>query len=167
MFKDEKAAPVVDSMMRVFSSHILPTFNILHTQFLYLYLASLSPNISNKFLQENWRIFSNPNPPSILRQTAVAYIASFLSRASFVNVNTVMNYLDRLTQWALTYVRTREASSSGMDFMYTDLNHHGPFYAACQVKERKEPLEQLYYYNEGIDFFKRYLSLGKLLELFW
>jgi len=133
VFKDEKAAPVVDSMMRVFSSHILPTFNILHTQFLYLYLASLSPNISNRFLQENWRIFSNPNTPSILRQTAVAYIASFLSRASFVNVNTVMNYLDRLTQWALTYVRTREASSSGMDFMYTDLNHHGPFYAACQA----------------------------------
>lgn len=132
-YNHDKAVPVVDCFMKIFSTHVLPTFNIVHTQFLYLYLASLSPTICSRFLLENWRIFSNPNTPSILRQTAMAYIASFLSRASFAPVNLVMTYLDRITSWAMSYIRSRETQASGLDFMYTDLNHHGPFYSACQA----------------------------------
>jgi len=132
-YNHEKAVPVVDCFMKIFSTHVLPTFNIVHTQFLYLYLASLSPTICSRFLLENWRIFSNPNTPSILRQTAMAYIASFLSRATFASVNLVMTYLDRITSWAMSYIRSRETQASGLDFMYTDLNHHGPFYSACQA----------------------------------
>jgi len=132
-YNHDKAVPVVDCFMKIFSTHVLPTFNIVHTQFLYLYLASLSPTICSRFLLENWRIFSNPNTPSILRQTAMAYIASFLSRANFAPVNLVMTYLDRITSWAMSYIRSRETQASGMDFMYTDLNHHGPFYSACQA----------------------------------
>jgi len=132
-YNHDKAVPVVDCFMKIFSTHVLPTFNIVHTQFLYLYLASLSPTICSRFLLENWRIFSNPNTPSILRQTAMAYIASFLSRATFASVNLVMTYLDRITSWAMSYIRSRETQSSGLDFMYTDLNHHGPFYSACQA----------------------------------
>jgi len=129
----EKASSVVDILMKIYTTHVLPTFNIVHTQFLYLYLASLSPTICSRFLLENWKIFCNPNTPSILRQTAMAYIASFLSRAKFVSPSLVMTYLDRITTWALTYIRTRESKAGGFDFMYTDLNHHGPFYSACQA----------------------------------
>jgi len=132
-FSQEKAAPVVDTLLKIFSTHVLPTFNIVHTQFLYLYLASLSPTICYKFLLENWRIFSNPNTPSVLRQTAMAYIASFLSRASFAPVSLVMSYLDKITSWAMSYIRSRESQSGGLDFMYTDLSRHGPFYSACQA----------------------------------
>ena len=32
----DKAVPLVDCFMKIFSTHILPTFNIVHTQFLYL-----------------------------------------------------------------------------------------------------------------------------------
>jgi len=132
-FNHDKATPVVDIFMKIFSTHILPTFNIVHTQFLYLYLASLSPAICSRFLLENWRIFSNPNTPSVLRQTAMAYIASFLSRASFAPVTLVMSYLDRITNWTMTYIKSRESQSSGLDFMFTDLSSHGPFYSACQA----------------------------------
>jgi len=132
-FNHDKATPVVDIFMKIFSTHILPTFNIIHTQFLYLYLASLSPAICSRFLLENWRIFSNPNTPSVLRQTAMAYIASFLSRASFAPVTLVMSYLDRITNWTMTYIKSRESQSSGLDFMFTDLSSHGPFYSACQA----------------------------------
>jgi len=132
-YNHEKAAPVVDCFMKIFSTHVLPTFNIVHTQFLYLYLASLSPAIASRFLLENWRIFSNPNTPSILRQTAMAYIASFLSRATFASVPLVMSYLDRITSWTMTYIRSRETQSGGLDFMYTDLDRHGSFYSACQA----------------------------------
>ena len=132
-FDGDKARPVVDSLMKVFLGHVIPTFNILHTQFLYLYLASLDTTVSSRFLADTWKTFSNVNNASILRQTAMAYIASFLSRGSFVTVGTVMTFLERMTIWCLTYVRTKEENSSGIDFMNTDLNHHGPFYAACQA----------------------------------
>jgi len=132
-FNHDKATPVVDIFMKIFKTHILPTFNIVHTQFLYLYLASLSPTICARFLLENWRIFSDPNTPSVLRQTAMAYIASFLSRASFAPVSLVMSYLDRITNWTMTYIKSRESQSSGLDFMFTDLSRHGPFYSACQA----------------------------------
>eukprot|EP00092_Neocalanus_flemingeri_P006602 GFUD01007121.1.p1 GENE.GFUD01007121.1~~GFUD01007121.1.p1 ORF type:complete len:614 (+),score=188.47 GFUD01007121.1:461-2302(+) len=132
-YNHDKAAPVVDCFMKIFSTHVLPTFNIVHTQFIYLYLSSMSPTVCSRFLLENWRIFSNPNTPSILRQTAMSYIASFLSRATFASVSLVMTYLDRISSWALTYIRTRETQAGGFDFMYTDLNHHGPFYSACQA----------------------------------
>ena len=88
--------------------------------------------VKNIFLIQEAKYFSNQ--PSIIRQTAMAYIASFLSRASFITVGSVMTYLDRITQWCLTYIRTKEETSPGsMDFMYTDLNRHGPFYSACQA----------------------------------
>ena len=106
-FDPDKAKVVVDSLMRVFTSHVLPTFNILHTQFLFLYLTSLSPTISARFLADNWKIFTNINTPSILRQTAMAYIASYLSRAEHVGVATLLTYLEGITCWTLDYVRTR------------------------------------------------------------
>lgn len=132
-FDSKKAESFVDGMMKIFFTHVLPTFNIIHTQFLFFYLASLSPAICSRFLLENWRAFSNPNTPSILRQTSMAYISSFLSRAAFTSVSLVMTYLDRITTWAMSYLRTRETQASNLDFMYCDLNQHGPFYSACQA----------------------------------
>ena len=134
-FDGVKAKPVVDmdSLTKVLLSHVIPTFNILHTQFLYLYPASLDTTISSRFPTENWKAFVKSDNPSIFRQTVMAYTASFLSRGSFVTVGTVMTFLERITNWCLNYVRNKEENSSGMDFMYTDLNQHGPFYAACQA----------------------------------
>ena len=133
VFNREKAEPLVESLFDIHVSHVLPTFNILHTQFLYLYLGSLAPDLSVKYLTRNWKVFTNPNQPSIIRQTAMAYIASYLARAKCVTASLVLSYLDRLSVWALDYLRTREVSSQGLDFMHTDINKHGAFYSACQA----------------------------------
>jgi len=45
----------------------------------------------------------------------------------------VLAHLGRLSSWAHSYVRTRESQDCGLDFMYTDLAKHGPFYSACQA----------------------------------
>ena len=135
-FDGDKARPVVDSLMKVFLGHVIPTFNILHTQFLYLYLGSLAPDLSVKYLTRNWKVFTNPNQPSIIRQTAMAYIASYLARAKVVTASLVISYLERLSAWALDYLRSREGAAqgrAGLDFMHTDINKHGAFYSACQA----------------------------------
>merc|ERR1719447_2570697 len=77
-FDREKAGPLVDCLLDIHVSHLLPTFNITHTQFLFFYLASFSQDISLKFINRNWKTFVNVNQPSIIRQTAMAYIASYL-----------------------------------------------------------------------------------------
>ena len=90
VFNREKAEPLVESLFDLHVSHVLPSFNILHTQFLYLYLGSLAPDISVKYLSRNWKIFTNPNQPSIIRQTAMAYIAS----AKCVTPSMVVSFLE-------------------------------------------------------------------------
>ena len=64
---------------------------------------------------------------------AMDYISSFLSRAAFTSVSLVMSYLRRITSWTTSYLEARETQTSDRDFLYCDLNQHGPFYSACQA----------------------------------
>ena len=128
----EKAAPLVDCLLDIHVSHLLPTFNITHTQFLFFYLASFSQDISLKFINRNWKTFVNVNQPSIIRQTAMAYIASYLARAKSVSAGLTISYLDKLSSWTVDYVNSRDNSVNG-DFIHADISRHGPFYSACQA----------------------------------
>ena len=133
VFCPVKAEPLVSCLLAIYTSHFLPTYNIVHAQYLLFYLASLDPLLTQRFLTVTWRIFISPNSASILRQTAMSYLASFLSRSSTVSPPQLLGHLTKLTSWAHSYVRNREAADSGLDFMYTDLARHGPFYSACQA----------------------------------
>lgn len=133
-YDEDKARPLVDCLMKVFATHLLPTYNIVHTQFIFFHLASRDPTLCKRFMAENWRTFINPNTPSILRQTAMAYISSLLSRCSTVTPGLILAYLEKITAWAHSYVRARDDQVTGcLDFMYTDLACHGSFYSACQA----------------------------------
>jgi len=133
VFDEVKAQPVADCLFQIYTTHLLPTYNIVHTQFLVFYLSNLSPGLTQRFLAHTWKMFSSPNSPSILRQTAMSYMASFLSRSTAVSTPQLLGHLTKLTAWTHAYVRNKEDQDSGMDFMYTDLVRHGPFYAACQA----------------------------------
>jgi len=132
-YDEKKASNLVDCLMDIYTSHLLPTFNIVHSQYIIFYLANIDPGLAQRFLTVTWRTFSSPNSPSITRQTAMSYLASFLSRSAVITPQQVLAHLGRLSSWAHSYVRTRESQDSGLDFMYTDLAKHGPFYSACQA----------------------------------
>ena len=78
-----------------------------------------------------WKRFTSPNTPSILRQTAIAYIASLIARAKFVDVAILRLYMKKITNWVHGYLSARV--DSGNDFNYVDVRAHGPFYAASQA----------------------------------
>lgn len=132
-YDEKKASNLVDCLMDIYTSHLLPTFNIVHSQYIIFYLANIDPGLAQRFLTVTWRAFSSPNSPSITRQTAMSYLASFLSRSAVITPQQVLAHLGRLSSWAHSYVRTRESQDCGLDFMYTDLAKHGPFYSACQA----------------------------------
>jgi len=132
-YDSKKAAELIDCLLNIYTSHLLPTFNIVHTQYIIFYLANLDPEVTQRFLAVTWRAFNSPSSASITRQTAMSYLASFLSRSAIVTAQQVLAHLNRLSSWAHSYVRARESQDSGLDFMYTDLARHGPFYSACQA----------------------------------
>lgn len=133
VYQPHKGKALYKDMMKIYESHVLKSFQIAHTQFLYFYLAGLDPNVlGHQFIKTNWFLFTNPNTASIHRQTAIAYIASFVSRAEYITISTTKACLEKLTSFIHSYIRDSNVSHS-TDFMYTNLQSHGPFYAACQA----------------------------------
>jgi len=132
-FDGKKGEELVSVLLEIFTSHVLSTYNTAHSQFLFLYTASLHPDITKRFLQQNWKTFSSVNSPSIVRQTAVAYLSSFLARSTSVSAGLALAWLSRLTSWMAAYQRERETAGNSLDFMHTDLAKHGPYYACCQA----------------------------------
>jgi len=132
VYDPAKSSDLFKDMIQIYKTHVLSTFQISHAQFLYFYLSGLNPKLGMRFFETNWRIFTNPNSASLDRQTAISYIASFVSRAQFVNISMAKVCLEKLVSWIHGYIRNSNVSTA-LDFMYTDLKCHGPFYAACQA----------------------------------
>jgi len=120
-----------DDILKVFESNVLPSYATGHVQFIMFYLCSVSSKIQEKFMDYLWKRFTSPNTPSILRQTAIAYIASLIARAKFVDVAILRLYMKKITNWVHGYLSARV--DSGNDFNYVDVRAHGPFYAASQA----------------------------------
>ena len=42
-YDEKKASNLVDCLMDIYTSHLLPTFNIVHSQYIIFYLANIDP----------------------------------------------------------------------------------------------------------------------------
>lgn len=82
----DKAKSLYQTLMTVFDKVILPTYNSHHVQFPLFFFCSFKITLSEGFLTYLWKKVCDPSVPSIHRTSAVGYIASFLARASFVNL---------------------------------------------------------------------------------
>lgn len=80
----EKAKALYHHMITVFDKVLLPTYNTHHVQFVMFLLCCFKTTITEAFLNYLWKKVCTPNVASVLRQTAVAYIASLIARGSFV-----------------------------------------------------------------------------------
>ena len=75
-FDGKKGEELVSVLLEIFTSHVLFTYNTAHSQFLFLYTASLHPDITKRFLQQNWKTFSSVNSPSTVRQVSAICLMS-------------------------------------------------------------------------------------------
>ena len=122
-------------LLTVFESHILPTYATGHVQFLLFRLLSLDQNGSytTRFLDGLWSKFCDPSTPGILRQAAVAYIASLIARGKFCDLSVSKICLQKMVEWVHAYLAARDGVKGRQsDYMFVDIKAHGPFYAACQ-----------------------------------
>ena len=82
---------------------------------------------ANSFLEFCWQKVCDPNVPVILRQTASAYIGSFVARAKFLKLDIVKTCLELLSDWIHSYLNVLDSC------VYPDLSKHAAFYSVCQT----------------------------------
>lgn len=82
---------------------------------------------ANKFLEFLWKKITNKSQSATMRQTAIGYLASFLSRAKFVDEEIIKNFLNRLSIWAHDYIRLCDHEKN------RNPKSHVVFYSMCQA----------------------------------
>ena len=83
-------------LLKCFEQWILPAHGTGHVQFSLFYFINTNPEFADQYLKWLWSKFTSPNTPQILRQAAMAYIASFVSRAVCINRAILMSWLKKV-----------------------------------------------------------------------
>ncbi|PYH99972.1 RNA polymerase I-specific transcription initiation factor RRN3 [Aspergillus ellipticus CBS 707.79] len=117
-----------DLLLSHFMSIILPIYRSRHSQFLLFHFSQSSPFLVDRFALECTTIIFNKKHPAILRQSATAYLASFVARGAHISGEVVRNVFIMLG---------RDLDDLRMDYEATcrgpDLRRYGPFYSTAQA----------------------------------
>lgn len=124
---------VFETLMRSFQTTILDTYKSKFTQFLIFYLCSFAPaTCGNAFAALLCDIFESKSRPPNTRMSAAAYLASYLSRASYLPLTVVVESVRRLLDWCVSYAQLAE-DRRNPSMTSADPVLHGVFYCACQA----------------------------------
>ncbi|KAF5469558.1 hypothetical protein F2P56_013622 [Juglans regia] len=120
-----RLSEVFEPLLDSFRITVLTTYKSKFAQFVMFYACALDPeNCGVRFATLLVDIFVSKDYPMPFRMSAVAYLASFLSRANFLSAPFVAIMLKRLVDWCLEYCKTGG-----------EINpvSHRLFYSACQA----------------------------------
>ncbi|KAI9931514.1 hypothetical protein ASPWEDRAFT_49693 [Aspergillus wentii DTO 134E9] len=118
----------LDLLLSHFQGIILPTYRSRHTQFLLFHFSQSSPILVDRFAASCVQLIFNKLQPGILRQSAAAYLASFVARGAHVSGEVVRDVFDLLGTHLSNLRVEYEDSCRG-----PDLRRYGPFYSTAQA----------------------------------
>ncbi|KKA18246.1 RNA polymerase I specific transcription initiation factor RRN3 superfamily [Rasamsonia emersonii CBS 393.64] len=124
---DEKEN-ALDLLLSHFQSIILPTYRSRHSQFLLFHFSQSSPILVDRFAATCIQIIFSKVQPAIIRQSAAAYLASFVARGAHVSSEVVRDVFDLLGSHLNNLRIEYEATCRG-----PDLRRYGPFYSTAQA----------------------------------
>lgn len=145
-----RARNLYELCLPAFESSILITYRSKFVQFLLFYLCGLESKVVatndtnqatemhhatlyREFCATLIGIVFDPYRSVVVRQCAVCYLASFLSRAQFAEAETICESLSALLQWAEAYIASlRENAISAAD-AEEQCELHALFYTICQA----------------------------------
>ncbi|KAK2807557.1 hypothetical protein FQN50_005425 [Emmonsiellopsis sp. PD_5] len=111
-----------------FQTIILPTYRSRHTQFLLFHYSQSSPIFIDRFATACVQIIFSKSHPTIIRQYAAAYLASFVARGAHVSSEVVRDVFDLLGTHLENLQGEYEPACRG-----PDLRRYGPFYSTAQA----------------------------------
>ncbi|KAL3439023.1 RNA polymerase I-specific transcription initiation factor RRN3 [Aspergillus tetrazonus] len=118
----------LDLLLSHFSTIILPTYRSRHSQFLLFHFSQSSPILVDRFAATCVQLIFNKAQPAILRQSAAAYLASFVARGAHISSEVVRDVFDLLGTHLNNLRLDYEPSCRG-----PDLRRFGPFYSTAQA----------------------------------
>uniref|UniRef100_A0A0R3RSM0 RNA polymerase I-specific transcription initiation factor RRN3 n=1 Tax=Elaeophora elaphi TaxID=1147741 RepID=A0A0R3RSM0_9BILA len=124
---------VLKELLVVFEEHLLMAHGLKNIPFLWFYVCSLDASYQKHFLTWLWSFITRLNQaPNDWKkaQGAASYIGSMLSRASYINLSTAVEWLEVLSHWCTTYVNEMVDRTTGATAGST---RHGTFYAVFQA----------------------------------
>ncbi|OMO94659.1 RNA polymerase I specific transcription initiation factor RRN3 [Corchorus olitorius] len=121
-----RLAKVFETLLQSFQITVMSAYKSKFTQFVMFYACALDPeNCGVRFATVLADLFVQDSRPEQTRMTAVAYLASYLSRAKFLSVFFISTMLKRLVDWCLEYCKTHDGDINP--------NAHRVFYSGCQA----------------------------------
>ncbi|XP_021772671.1 RNA polymerase I-specific transcription initiation factor rrn3-like [Chenopodium quinoa] len=117
---------VFESLLQSFQITVLNAYKSKFAQFVIFYACSLDSEIcGTRFAEFLADMYICCSFPPLTRMSAVAYLASFMSRGRFLSTPLVVNILGRLAKCCSDYCRLQSGNS--------DPKVHRVFYAGCQA----------------------------------
>jgi len=129
----KQANKLFEELIDIFFSKILHLHKIYHVQFLMFYLCSFDKNFVSKFLNKLWEKLKDFNTDLFMRGNCACYIASFLSRAKFVDQNTVKKYLKLMSDEALLKLKNTDSNEVRKCNTVVNRQRYKIFYYLCQA----------------------------------
>ncbi|KAL5981597.1 hypothetical protein ACLOJK_015660 [Asimina triloba] len=116
-------------LVKSFQMTVLNAYKSKFAQFVVFYACSLDPEICGaRFAVLLADIFVSSTQPLLNRMSAVAYLASYLSRGRFLSSSFVGSMLKRLVDWCVEYCQNHFGEEKRMNPAA-----HQIFYSACQA----------------------------------
>ena len=111
-----------------FKHIILPTHGTSHVQSIIFYLSSLDLQLGIAFIDFLWSQVNCLESPSVVRESACCYLASYISRAKFLTPQIVVNTITTMAKWLHRYIEKTPIRSSCPDILA-----HSLFYSLAQA----------------------------------
>ncbi|KAI1001316.1 hypothetical protein K3495_g6883 [Podosphaera aphanis] len=123
-----EAISMFETLLTHFANIILPAYRSRHTQFLLFHFAQKSEHLVDQFAGTCVQLAFHNGRPAILKQSAAAYLASFVARGARVQKKIVQTVFD-LIGTNLDHIRAEnELTCRG-----PDLKRYSTFYAMTQA----------------------------------
>ena len=107
-----------------------------------------------KFVSKLLQILVDPYKATTVRQSCACYLASFVSRASFVGVDTVCETISALLRWAEAYIESLGVHAVRASDARRQCEKHSLFYTVCQAAFYIMSFRG----NEAIEYYKQATS---------
>ncbi|CAM9260739.1 unnamed protein product [Scytosiphon promiscuus] len=100
----ESVARLLKSLLLVFEESILPTHRSKFVQFVLFFASGRAHGLGYALTSKLVEVLRDDSRPKMVRQSSVAYLASFLARGSFIDASLVSTAVQSLLDWAGQYL---------------------------------------------------------------
>lgn len=107
-----KKKSLLKAILKTFTNEFLASPTHDHLKYLLLYICSLDEEYPNEFIGMLNEVFLNSTKSIEERRASSIFVSSFISRASYVSFNLLLEYLEFANSWCCQYLTNIESKKA-------------------------------------------------------